>query len=151
MASLLKYSFVDLDKYIQEKENKTIQFIFDNEGEDEFRRLETKYLAELISQNEKHVIALGGGTVCFNNNVDLVKANGILVYIRMSPQALAERLLKSRQKRPLLKNISAEKLPSFIESKLNERNRYYNQAHIVADGINFNYLQLHQALLENKM
>lgn len=150
MASLLKCSFIDLDKYIQERENKTIQFIFDNEGEEEFRRLETKYLTEIASRKEKHVVALGGGTVCFNNNIDIAKRNGILVYIRMSAAALSERLLKSRQKRPLLKNVSAEQLPAFIEGKLQERDRFYNQAQLIVDGLNFNYLQLHQALIESK-
>lgn len=150
MASLLKYSFVDLDKYIQEQEHKTIQFIFENEGEEEFRKLETHYLDEVSRKKENMVISLGGGTVCFNNNLDIVKNNGILVYIRMSPKALAERLLKSRQKRPLLNNVSAEALPEFIENKLRERDKFYSQAHITVDGVNLNYLQLHQSLLEFK-
>jgi shikimate kinase len=150
MASLLKYSFIDLDKYIQEKENKSIQFIFENEGEEEFRKLETRYLKEVTRHEQNSVIALGGGTVCFNNNIDLVKKSGILVYIRMPARALAERLLNSKQTRPLLKNILAAELPDFIEKKLEERNPFYLQADIIADGVNLNYLQLHQLLLEQK-
>ncbi|MGZ3899269.1 MAG: shikimate kinase [Bacteroidia bacterium] len=150
MASLLKYGFIDLDKYIQEKENKTVQFIFENEGEEEFRRLESHYLGEVIKKKESNVIALGGGTVCFNNNIDPIKKNGILVYIEMPAKALAERLQKSRQNRPLLNSLTAEALPSFIENKLKERNAFYRQAHIIVDGINLNYLQLHRSLLEFK-
>jgi shikimate kinase len=150
MASLLKYSFIDLDKYIQEKENKSIQFIFENEGEEEFRKLETRYLKEVTRNKQNSVIALGGGTVCFNNNLELVKKSGILVYIRMPARALAERLLNSTQKRPLLKNILPAELPDFIEKKLGERNPFYLQADIIVDGVNLNYLQLHQSLLEQK-
>lgn len=150
MAALLKYSFIDLDKYIQEKENKTVQFIFENEGEKEFRKLETHYLEEVIKKDKSHVVALGGGTVCFNNNINLVKKNGTLVYIEMPAKALAERLQKSKQKRPLLNDVSSAELIPFIEQKLKERNVFYKEANVIVDGINLNYLQLHQLLLEFK-
>jgi len=54
LAGILKKPFVDLDQYIQNKENKTVQFIFDNEGENEFRKLETTYLKELIKIIFRH-------------------------------------------------------------------------------------------------
>jgi shikimate kinase len=150
LASVLKYAFVDLDEYIQKSENKTIQFIFDHEGEEIFRDLEKKYLTELINKSENLVISLGGGTVCFNNNIELVKKNGLLIYIEMSPHSLADRLEKSRQKRPLLKKIPADQLFSFIEQKLSERNKYYHQAHLIMKGENLNYLELHRRIMENK-
>jgi shikimate kinase len=149
LAGLLKLPFVDLDLYIQTKENKTVQFIFDNEGEEHFRELETKYLKELITL-EPHVISLGGGTVCFNNNLELVKNNGLLIYIEMSAEMLAERLQKSKQKRPLLKPVPSENLNKFIEEKLRERNGFYNQAHIKMSGFNLNHLQLHHLIIELK-
>ena len=135
-------------RYIQNKENKTVQFIFDNEGEEEFRKLETAYLNELIKGNESHVISLGGGTVCFNDNLTLIKKNGLLVYIEMPAAALAERLQKSKQKRPLLKNVASENLNTFIKEKLAERNIYYKQAHIAVEGLSLNHLQLHQLIIE---
>lgn len=150
LAGILKLPFVDLDAYIQEKENKTVQFIFDNEGEKQFRELETKYLEELISKNSSHVISLGGGTVCFNNNIETVKKSGILIYIEMPAKALAERLQRSKQKRPLLKNVIPANIEQFIEEKLEERNKYYNQAHIIMSGINLNHMQLHQLILQQK-
>jgi shikimate kinase len=150
LASVLKFPFVDLDEYIQRSENKTIQFIFDHEGEEVFRDLETKYLTELINKPESLVISLGGGTVCFNNNIELVKSSGLLVYIEMSPRSLADRLEKSRQKRPLLKNVPADELFGFIEKKLDERNKFYHQAHLVMKGENLNYLELHRLIIESK-
>jgi len=150
LAGILKKTFTDLDLYIQTKENKTVQFIFDNEGEEQFRTLETKYLNDLIKEKTDMVISLGGGTPCFNNNIDVIKNNGILIYIEMTAAALSERLQKSKQKRPLLKNVAAENLNSFIERKLEERNKFYGQAHIIMSGINLNHLQLHKSIIEFK-
>ena len=147
---MLKMPFIDLDQYIQKKENKTVQFIFDADGEDEFRKLETKYLKELIDLPEPQIISLGGGTVCFNNNIDTIKASGLLIYIFMPASALASRLKLSKQKRPLLKNVSPENLDIFIEEKLKERNKFYSQAHITVDGLNLNPLQLHKLIIESK-
>lgn len=147
LASVFKTPFVDLDNYIQKHENKTIQFIFDNEGEDEFRRLETKYLQQVINENNTAVISLGGGTVCFNNNIDTIKQNGILIYIEMPAAALAQRLKNSKQKRPLLNGLMPEEYETFIEKRLTDRNPYYRQAHIITNGISLNYLQL-QNLIE---
>lgn len=150
LAAILNKPFIDLDMYIQNKEHKTVQFIFDNEGEKEFRQLETKYLKELIELRESHVISLGGGTVCFNDNLKAIKNNDILIYIEMPSEALVERLQKSRQKRPLLKNVVDENLKDFIEGKLNERNFFYRQAHITVSGLNLTPRQLHQSLISHK-
>ena len=148
LAGLIKRPFIDLDNYIQTKENKTIQFIFDNEGEDVFRTLETKYLKELIDNNVPHVISLGGGTVCFNNNIKFIKEAGVLVYIEMPVSVLAERLKKSRQKRPLLEGVKSDDLESYITQKLNERNKYYHQAHLTVNGLNLSHIQLQQLLFD---
>ena len=150
LSVILNLPFIDLDQYIQNKEHKTVQFIFDNEGEEEFRRLETKYLNELILNSENHVISLGGGTVCFNNNVDLIKKNGLLIYIEMSSEALAERLSKSKQKRPLLNNVPLENLNAFIKNKLDERSSFYLRANITIEGSNLNYSHLHRLIIEYK-
>jgi shikimate kinase len=148
LASINRQKFFDLDSYIQKKENKTVQFIFDNEGEEQFRELESKYLKELIAEPGGLVISLGGGTVCFNNNLKFIKENGVLIYIEMPAEELATRLKKSRQSRPLLKNVEAKDLPSFIERKLEERNKHYKAAHITVNGIEFNHLQLQQQINE---
>lgn len=150
LASLLRMRFVDLDSYIQKQEDKAIQSIFDEEGELHFRNLETKYLKELIEEKNDKVFSLGGGSVCFNNNLELVKKNGILVYIQMPPAALAERLSKSRQRRPLLKNLSPPELISFIESKLSEREKYYLSSHLKINGIDLKTEELKELILAFK-
>src|SRR3954463_4718303 len=66
LATLLKTRFIDLDSYLEKRENRTIPQIFETDGESTFRDLETKYLLEILRLKEPHVISLGGGTVCFN-------------------------------------------------------------------------------------
>ena len=148
LAGIMRLPFTDLDLYIQKKENKTVQFIFDNEGEEQFRFLETKYLNELILEPQPMIVSLGGGTVCYNNNLELIKKNGVLIYIEMPAQAIAERLQKSKQKRPLLQKVSPDNLVNYIEEKLIERTVFYKQSHFIVNGLDLNYLQLQQLIVE---
>jgi shikimate kinase len=150
LATLLRMRFIDLDKHIQKEENKTIQNIFEIKGERAFRDLETKYIHELIQEKNDKIVSLGGGAVCFNNNIQLLKENGVLVYLQMPALALAERLLKSRQNRPLIKNVAPSDLPNFIESKLNERLQYYQQADITINGIDCKVEELNNQIVAFK-
>ena len=150
LASLLRMRFVDLDSYIQKQENKVIQSIFDDEGELHFRNLETKYLKELIEDKNDKVFSLGGGSVCFNNNIELIKKNGILIYIEMPTAALAERLNKSRKSRPLIKNLAAAELLSYVETKLAEREKYYLESHLKINGIDLKSEKLKELILTYK-
>lgn len=143
-------SFFDLDKFIEEKEQTTIQALFDTAGEIHFRDLETHYLKELLINNNNCIIALGGGTVCFNNNIELIKACGLLVYIKMSVESLSERLKKSRQKRPLLKKLEPKELRTFIINKLNEREFFYSQAHLVVNGLGLTSKKLSKLIFDVK-
>jgi len=150
LASLLRMRFVDLDSYIQKQEDKLIQSIFDDEGELHFRNLETKYLKELIEDKNDKVFSLGGGSVCFNNNIELIKKNGILIYIEMPAAALAERLNKSRKSRPLIKNLAATELLSYVETKLSEREKYYLESHLKINGIDLKPEKLKELILSYK-
>jgi shikimate kinase len=146
LATLLKRKFFDLDSYIQLKENKTISFIFENEGESVFREMEKKHLKELVASEENLVISLGGGTVCFHDIIDFIKANGTLIYIDMPVKALAHRLHNSPQPRPLLKNTTGEELEKLVNEKLKEREKYYHQAHLRVDGVNINLLKIAETI-----
>ncbi|RME16009.1 MAG: shikimate kinase [Bacteroidetes bacterium] len=120
--------FIDLDEYIEQRENKTINEIFLN-GENYFRALETRYLKEILETPQSTVIALGGGTVCFNNNLQLIRQHAWLIALLPEITILTERLWKEKDKRPLLKNItSKDELAAFIEKKLKERMPFYMQA-----------------------
>jgi shikimate kinase len=147
LATLLKTRFIDLDDYIEKRENRTIPVIFEEEGEAKFREVETNCLAEILRLKDPHVISLGGGTVCFNNNLETIKNKGHLIYIELPVAVLADRIKQSKHTRPLLKDLSTPELIKNIEEILTERNFFYEQAHITVNGLNLTPQLLQQKLI----
>jgi len=77
------------------------------------------------------VIALGGGTPCFLNNIEIIKTLSNSVYLKVSPEDLTRRLLRSKNPRPLIKGKSREELLEFVHQKLAEREKYYLQSDFI--------------------
>ena len=148
LAALLKYDHLDLDQWIEENENITIEAVFKNEGEQFFRELETKYLKKIIKIKKSAVVSLGGGAVCFNDNLNLVKKNGLLIYIKLSPLVLTTRIIKSKIKRPLLKNLNRKELLTEIKKLLLKRKIFYEQAHLIINDLNLNPKNVAQLMEE---
>ena len=132
LAEKLKFQFIDLDKYIEEKGKKNIEEIFQKNGEDYFRKIESKYLVETI-HFENTVIACGGGTPCFYKNMNWLNKNGTTVYLKLSTEILHERLLPIKNNRPLLAHLKDEELMDFIEGKLKEREKFYLKSKFVIE------------------
>ncbi|MFI2743977.1 shikimate kinase [Zhouia sp. PK063] len=121
--------FIDLDDYIEEKEQQTVQEIFKTKGEIFFRKLETVSLESLLSASEGAVISLGGGTPCYGNNIEIIQNKASHnFYLKASIETLTERLVKEKEHRPLIKNINNDELSDFIRKHLFERNFFYMQA-----------------------
>jgi len=129
LSEFVNLQFVDMDHYIEERNYKTIPQIFSEEGEVEFRKKERKALEEL-SEFTDIVIATGGGAPCFFDNVNLMNKTGKTIYLNIEPKILADRLLKSKTERPLIKGKSREELVAFINETLKKRNEFYKQAKI---------------------
>ena len=127
LATQLGYKFVDLDLLIEEKYKITIPDIFDRFDEKAFRIIEHETLQETISFQDT-IISTGGGTPCFYNNMEIINANGISVYLKLHPKSIQKRLLESKKKRPLILNKSSDELYEFIQIKLNERELFYQKA-----------------------
>ena len=127
LAEFLDLQFVDMDIYIEERNCKSIPQIFAQEGEAEFRKKERKALDEL-SEFTNLVIATGGGAPCFFDNMDVMNASGKTIYLNIHPDILAERLMKSKTDRPLIRGKSKEELVEFIAKTLNVRNEFYSKA-----------------------
>jgi len=134
LASSLGWQFVDLDKKIEKKEGKTIPQIFSQHGEGHFRAVETETLRSL-GAGKNTIISTGGGTPCYDDNMDFMLRTGVTVYLKMTPSQLAGRLLKETDHRPLLKNIPDDKLVVFIEEKLKQREKWYNRSNIIINGM----------------
>ena len=104
LANALQYSFVDLDKLIEQQEELSIEEIFTEKGEEYFRNLEHKYLLKTVVMNHV-VISCGGGTPCYHNNMDLINANGISFYLNGAIGLLVDRILNSKMRRPMFLGI----------------------------------------------
>ena len=131
LAKKLNFKFVDLDHYIENKEDMMVSEIFSLKGEIYFRKLESKYLEELINSDIKTVVSLGGGTPCYGNNLQLIldADNTLSIYLKASLNELTKRLLKDKDKRPLIAHLNSEpELLEFVGKHLFERSNYYNQA-----------------------
>lgn len=147
LAGLLKKEFLDLDHYIEAGEQRSIADIFQEAGEASFRNMESLYLQRAMSLPAA-VISLGGGTVCFNNNLAAIKNAGLLVYIELNAAALADRLKNTGQTRPLLKGLSGEAMTQRIAELLEQRKEFYVQAHLRVQGLNLTALALKQKISE---
>lgn len=135
VADLLGISFVDLDKYIEERYFKSVPAIFAEEGEKAFREKERISLLE-VSQFEDVVVGTGGGVPCFFDNMEVMNNNGVTVYIAPDTDVLAGRLIKSRTERPLIVGKSREELISFINDALIKRAPFYEKSKIIIRGEN---------------
>jgi len=148
LASLLGWSFIDLDKRIEEQTGRTIPEVFSQNGEDFFRNIEAEVLKSLKSQTNA-VISTGGGTPCHGNNMDHMLETGLTLYLKLTPGQLKNRLSKSTGERPLIKDISNEDLLRFIEEKLTYREKWYNRAEIIVEGTNLNTNLLYTLVMAN--
>jgi shikimate kinase len=139
LASHLNYKFIDMDDFIVAKLGMSINDIFKQKGEDFFRKTEHQTLVEL-SKQKNLVISTGGGVPCFFDNMKLMNQNGITIYLRLSSQALGNRLFSlpeaTRSKRPLLANKTEAQLQDYIQKTLNQREPYYAQAKFIVHADN---------------
>ena len=136
LANTLGWDFFDLDKVIELKEGKKVSKIFEESGEEYFRDLEKKILEELSKQNY-FIIALGGGTVTSQSNINLMKKNGKIIYLKISPESAYKRL-RFKRDRPVLTrdgtvNLERNEFLKKISELLDARKKFYEQADIIID------------------
>lgn len=122
---------IDLDAYIEKKEQQTIPEIFKKKGEIYFRLIENTFLKELLLSNKNFILSVGGGTPCYANNMELILKYSNSIYLKGSINTLFERLVKEKELRPLINEISDDKLKEFISKHLFERYEYYEKANTI--------------------
>lgn len=127
LAKKLERNFCDLDWYIEETTGKTIPEIFAESGEDGFRQIEQAKLHE-VAQLPDMVIAVGGGTPCFFDNVDFMNENAITVYLHASVETLIDHIHISNTNRPLIAGKSDDELRDYINESLRKREPFYLKA-----------------------
>jgi shikimate kinase len=148
LASMLGWSFIDLDTRIEEHTGKKIPELFSIYGEEYFRKIESEVLRKLKSQNNT-VISTGGGTPCHGDNMEFMLETGLTIYLKLTPAQLKSRLSESKGERPLLKDITDGNLQNFIEERLALREEVYSRAEIHIDGFDMDYASLHSLVRKN--
>ena len=121
------YTFYDLDTEIEKVFQLPVEQIFEKHGEEKFREMERYHLRKFESRT-KHLIACGGGTPCFFDNLEWMKQHGTVIYLKALPEYILKRVMDETETRPLLKKINSSELLFFIEQKLKEREPEYLQA-----------------------
>jgi len=143
LAQQLNLPLIDLDNWIEEQQGKTISEIFKTEGESYFRSVEANALQQAVGQlvmqgkagdgNQQFagIIATGGGTPCFHDNMNWMNEQGITIWFNMPIQVIAKRLANEKSKRPLIAALTDDQMNQFIADKLKERYPYYSKAKII--------------------
>ena len=131
LADRLGLRFRDLDDVVAEQAGQSIETIFASHGEASFRTMER---AALLSTLTGCVYALGGGAVTRKDNMDWALANGIVLYLQVTPSEIMQRLESDGTPRPLLQGtdgvqLTGEALDERIARLLEERAPYYERAH----------------------
>ncbi|HYC39011.1 MAG TPA: shikimate kinase [Chitinophagaceae bacterium] len=133
LSEKLGLPFFDLDEQVQSHEGRSIPEIFDQSGEEHFRLTEKDLLHIITESHESFVMACGGGSPCYFNNIDYMNQSGTTVWLNTPIDTLFQRLLKERNNRPLLKGFSDEQLKRFIVKKFADRKIFYEQAEVAVN------------------
>ena len=133
LSLVLKREFIDTDDFIEKREGMTINEIFKEKGEEEFRKIETE-LFKRFSTPKKKIIATGGGVIKNPANIANLKKGGVIVYLKSSPEKIAQNL-KFDNTRPILQVDDKE---AKIRELLAQREPFYNKyAEITIDVSNY--------------
>ncbi len=147
MSKELKLSFIDLDAFIEQKFMKTISKLFEELGEEGFRKLERETLHE-VAQFDNALISTGGGTPCFFDNMEYMNAHGETIYLRTSVRELRDRLKMSKTKRPLIAGKNDKELEAFIAKSLEDREGFYLKCKYIMDTDDLNPNNIKSSFME---
>lgn len=129
LARLLNWEFIDLDQEIERLSGLSPADWISKKGELAFRKVERKTLVDLLHR-EQLVVATGGGTPCYFDNMQQMLTAGLCVYLEGNLKFLSDRLLSAKAHRPIIAHLTAEELPEFIAKHLFERRAFYLQAQL---------------------
>lgn len=128
LARMASLQFVDLDLYIQGRFSCSVADIFARMGEDRFRQIEHNLLHEVAEMRDV-VVACGGGTPCFFDNMDYMLSRGTVLYLVPDRRRLHERLCRGRARRPAVASLDDAGIYDYIDRTLALRAPFYAKAH----------------------
>jgi shikimate kinase len=136
LSMKLSIPFFDMDEQIVNSEGMSINQIFEKHGEEYFRMKEKEVLHIITESHQSFVMACGGGSPCYFNNIEYMNKSGTTVWLNTPLPILFNRLLKEKEERPLLRRLTEDQLMSFIVKKFSDRKIYYEQADVSVDDEN---------------
>jgi len=136
-AARLGLTFIDLDRLIRAHDGRAIPEIFAEDGEEAFRETERLALRSTV-ESEDLVVALGGGALVADDNRAFAKEHGHVVYLKVDPDTILDRVADEADDRPLLQDDSGTPLPpdrmrARVEQMLADREAAYADAHATVD------------------
>lgn len=146
LAKEMELPFIDLDKAVEQRAKCSIEEIFKYLGEDTFRKMESECLHELSLQNAEFVMATGGGTPCYFDNITFINNQGISIYLELDALSIFNRLSKAKNIRPTIKGKKDDELLNFIQDKLSERENIYKQAKVIVSGLSVGLREVRELL-----
>lgn len=118
LATKLNMDFVDLDDWIEKEAKMTINEIFAKLGEPHFREVETKIVKKACNEVNNSVISTGGGVILKEENVENLHQAGVLIWLKVSPEKVYERI-KNTFHRPLLNCLDhVEKIKKLLSFRI---------------------------------
>lgn len=132
LADQVRMPFYDLDWYIESRMRRSVAKIFEERGEEGFRKIEYNMLHE-VAEFENVIISCGGGTPCFFDNMEYLNRQGETVYLKARPEVLHKHLKMGKVIRPLLQNKTHEEMERFIRGQLDIREEFYSKARHTLD------------------
>ncbi|PKQ66559.1 shikimate kinase [Raineya orbicola] len=131
VSNLFQWQSADLDQEIQKLLQKSIPKIFESEGEIFFREIEAKVLRKIPVEPQK-IVATGGGTPCFHQNIDYMLSAGKVVFWDTPLPVIVERILRHKAQRPMFAQKTNAEIEHFVQKLYQERLPFYTKAHFRA-------------------
>lgn len=147
LAEELGYTFLDLDACIEQQAGQSVTDIFAQQGQERFRELERQALEEVAAKYSAAVVATGGGTPCFFDNMAYMNRHGETVFLNTPISEITTRLLATNlATRPLLSGKSEAEIKAFLTQTFAQRQRFYSQAKHKTQSISITAAHLKQML-----
>ena len=145
LATSLNRIFIDIDENIEKQYRMKIYDIFEQYGESKFREIEHEEIKK-IDIKSNYIIATGGGAFTFERNYNILNHVGLTVWLNVSQKIIVNRLKKSINNRPLLKNVEIDK---YVSNLMLKRNPLYSKAHLSVISKNESKIEMTNRILIN--
>ena len=129
----INVTYCDLDHYIENQLQESVNSIFKTKGEIYYRKMERHYLEKVLRTNSSLILSIGGGTPCYYDTMQYLNSlqNSKTIYLNTSVLEISKRLFNAQSSRPLLGHLkSLEDFQNFVGKHMFERSFFYNQANV---------------------